>query len=168
MMDDVERRKEVFAWFGGAAYRAQCFEVELQSLLLLTYRLNHPSAPVSELDDVDMRLSSKNLGGLLRELGKHFTVHPEVSDLLNTYRDKRNYLMHRFFFDNARKLLSPPGCDAMVDELKDLSRVFQEADAIAREMSKRLRALVGWSEEEIEALVRAEIRKDADCDGQVT
>ena len=165
MMDDVGRRKEVFAWFGGAAYHAQCFEVELQSLLLLTYRLNHPSAPMSDLDDVDMRLSSKNLGGLLQELGKRFTLHPEFSDLLNTYREKRNYLMHRFFFDNARKLLSPPGCDEMVDELKDLSQTFQEADAIAQEMSKRLRAMAGWSDEEIEALVRAELRRDVDWDG---
>lgn len=158
-------RKEVFAWFGGAAYHAQCFEVELQSLLLLTYRLNHRSALVSDLDDVDMRISKKNLGGLLKELGKHFTLHQEFSDLLNTYREKRNYLMHRFFFDNARKLLSPPGCDAMVDKLKDLSQAFQEADVIAQEMSKRLRALAGWSEEEIEALVRAELGKDADLDG---
>jgi hypothetical protein len=165
MMDDVERRKEVFAWFGGAAYHAQCFEVELQSLLLLTYRLNNPSAQVSDLDDVDMRLSRKNLGGLLRELGKHFSLPTEFSDQLNAYREKRNYLMHRFFFDNARKLLSPLGCAAMVDELKDLSRALGEADAIAQDFSKRLRARAGWSEEEIAALLRAELKKDADRNG---
>jgi len=164
-MDDVERRKEVFAWFGGAAYHAQCFEVALQSLLLLAYRLNCPGTLASDLDDVDVRLSSKNLGWLLRELEKYFTLHSEFSDLLNTYREKRNYLMHRFFFDNARKLLSPLGCDVMVNELKYLSQAFQKADAIAQEISKHLRALAGWSEEEIDALVRAELRKDADCDG---
>ena len=108
MLDDVERRKEVFAWFGGAAYHAQCFEVELQSLLLLTHRLNNPDAPVSELDDVDLRLSRKNLGTLLRELGMQFQLHPEFDGLLSTYRDRRNYLMHRFFFENARKLLKLP------------------------------------------------------------
>jgi len=76
--------------------------------------------------------------------------------------------MHRFFFDNARKLLTPPGCDAMVDELKDLSQAFQEADAISQEMSKRLRALAGWSEEEVERLVRAEFGKDINRFGEVT
>lgn len=168
MTDDVEHRKEVFAWFGGAAYHAQCFEVELQSLLLLTYRLNHPTASVTDLDGVDMSLSRKNLGSLLRELAKHFTLHPEFSNLLNTYCDKRNYLMHRFFFDNAGKLLSSPGCEVMVTELKQLSEVFREADAIAQEMSKRMRALAGWSEEQIEKLVRAELGKDADLSGEVT
>jgi hypothetical protein len=54
---EVARRKEVFAWFGAAAYYAQCFEVELHSLLLLTYRLNHPRAPESDVDEVDRRLS---------------------------------------------------------------------------------------------------------------
>jgi hypothetical protein len=166
-MDDVERRKDVFALFGGAAYHAQCFEVELQILLLLTYRLNHPNASVSDLDGVDVRLSNKNLGALLRELGKSLTLHPEFSALLNTYREKRNYLMHRFFFDNARKLFSPQGCDAMVEELGELSRVFQEADAIAQEMSKRMRTLAGWSEEQIEALIRAELSKDTERDEMI-
>ena len=164
MLDDVERRKEVFAWFGGAAYHAQCFEVELQSLLLLTHRLNNPDAPVSELDDVDLRLSRKNLGTLLRELGMQFQLHPEFDGLLSTYRDRRNYLMHRFFFENARKLLNTPGCEAMIDELRGLSQAFQEVDAIAQEMSKRLRALAGWSKGQFDALVQAALRRDAGLD----
>ncbi|MBN2269940.1 MAG: hypothetical protein JXN61_04955 [Sedimentisphaerales bacterium] len=163
-MDDVERRKDVFAWFGGAAYYAQCFEAELQTLLLLTYRLNHPNASLSDLDGIDIRISGKNLGALLQELGKSFTLHPEFSALLNTYREKRNYLMHHFFFDNARKLFSPHGCDAIVEELKELSRVFQEADAIAQEMSKRMRKLAGISEDQIDAIVRAELKKDTEQD----
>jgi len=112
-MGYVDRRKEVFAWFGGAAYYAQCFEVEIQSILLLTYHLNHPTALVSELDAVDLRLSSKNLGWLLQELERRFTLHPGFLKLLTTYREKRNYLMHRFFFENARALLSPQGCDTI-------------------------------------------------------
>ncbi len=167
-MDDVARRKEVFAWFGGATYHAQCFEVELQSLLFLTYRLDHPSAPTSALDDVDLRLSKQNLGCLLRKLAKHFTLRPEFSDLLNTYREKRNYLMHRFFFDNAFNLPSAAGCDLMVKELRNLARTFREADAIAQVMSKHLRKLAGWSEDHVEALVRVELEKDTDRDGEVT
>ncbi|MGB9619227.1 MAG: hypothetical protein ACPL7K_02305, partial [Armatimonadota bacterium] len=162
------RRKEVFAWFGGAAYHAQCFEVELQSLLLLTHRLDHPEAPISELDRVDMQLSSKNLGCLIRELEKRFVLRPEFSALLKTYREKRNYLMHRFFFENASKLLTPRGGDAMVKELKELSRIFREADAIAQGISKRLRGAAGWSEEEIEALVRVQLKKLSGEDGSAT
>lgn len=158
-MENVERRKDVFAWFGGAAYGAQCFEVELQSLLLLTYRLDHLAAPIAELDEVDLRLSSKNLGRLIRELEKRFVVHPEFSALLGTYREKRNYLMHRFFFENATKLLTSSGCNAMIEELKELTQLFREADEIAKRISKRLQAVAGWSEEQIETLVRAELKK---------
>lgn len=142
--------------------------MELQNLLLLTYRLKHPRAPVSELDATEMRLSSKNLGWLLRELEKDFELHPEFSALLSIYLQKRNYLMHRFFFDNASNLLSTGGCNAMVDELKGLSQVLREADAIAQEISKRLRAAAGWSEEKIEALVRAQLKRDSDHDLEVT
>ena len=49
-------------------------------------------------------------------------------------------------------------------EIETLS-IAKEANAIAQHFSTRLRALAGWSEETIEAIVRAEVRKDADWDG---
>jgi hypothetical protein len=159
-MNGADHRKEVFAWFGAAAYYAQSFEVELQTLLLLVYRLHHPSAPLSELDEADTPLSKRTIGQLRKELEKHLTVAPEFSAILKVYGDKRNYLMHRYFFENARRLVSQQGCTAIVNELQSLSQTFREADATAQQMSKHLRALAGWSEEEMEAVVGAELRKN--------
>src|SRR5258708_39185494 len=100
-MDDVELRKEVFAWFGGAAYAAQCFEVELVNLLLWAPRLHEPSLTSQQLEEIDTRLSKRNLGQLLGELKMHFVVHPVFESLLKEYIESRNHLAHRFFFENA-------------------------------------------------------------------
>lgn len=110
---------------------------------------------------MDLRLSSKTLGWLVREFEKRFEVHPEFSALLDAYCKKRNYLMHSFFFDNATNLLSSSGCDAMIEELRELTQLFREADEIAKEMSKRLRILAGWSEEQIEALISSAREREA-------
>ncbi len=159
MNDDVQHRKEVFASFGGAAYHAQCFEVALQSLLLLAYRLANPDAPLSDLDAADARLSRKNLGHLIPALAKHVQLSPRFIDRLNFYREKRNFLMHRFFFENAMKMLSPRGCDAMINELNELTQLFREADSKAQEITKPLYSLAGWSEAEVSAMVSEELGK---------
>ncbi len=166
MTDDEQRRKDVFAWFGAAAYHAQCFEVELQILLILTHRLEHPDATPDELEDFDVRLSRRTLGRLLRDLRERFTLHPDFDALLDGYRVKRNYLMHEYFFTNAKELLTAEGCGAMVTELRALADSLREADAIARALSKRMRRILGISEADVLALVRAELGKGAEnCDG---
>mgnify|MGYP004709204545 CR=1 FL=1 len=90
----VKIRKEVFAWYGGAAFAAQCFEVELVTLLLGIRRLNNPKLSSKDLDSIDIELSKKNLGQLYIELKKHVTISLQFGDLLKTYKDRRNYLVH--------------------------------------------------------------------------
>lgn len=159
MNTDPEIRKDVFTWFGGAAYAVQCFEVELCTLLLLVRRLKNPSTTPQQLEDLDTKLSKKTLGRLLLELGKHLTVHPDFQAMLNSYLDRRNYLMHRFFFDHALDLLSSTGCQMMVSELRDIHASLKEADQIAQAMSANVRKKLGISEDQILALVSAELQR---------
>lgn len=162
MSADPEIKKEVFAWFGGAAYAAQCFEVELCTLLLLVHRLKNSSATPQQLDDLDTKLSKRNLGTLLRELAKHLTIHPDFQALLDNYLDRRNYLMHRFFFDHASDLLSPAGCQKMISELRDIHASLNEADQIAQVMSANIRKTLGMSQDQIQALLTAELHRITD------
>ncbi len=158
MNDESEVRKDVFAWFGSTAYAAQCFEVELCILLLLVRRLNEPSITPEELEIVDTKLSRGTLGTLLRELKKHLVIHPDFQKMLDGYLDKRNFLMHYFFFDHAGDLLAPDGCKKMIEQLKDHYASLKEADAIAQSMSRNMRKHLGISEEEVQALTEANIR----------
>jgi hypothetical protein len=160
-MDVTQLRKDVFAWYGGAAYAAQCFEVELTTLLLLAHRMRHPSAMPADLDSVEVKLSKLALGQLLLELKKQFVVHPEFETLLTQYLKTRNYLMHRFFFENGLRLLSPEGCRLMLTELKEMEASMREANGIADTMSRNLRKAVGISEEVLQAEVQAALRAAA-------
>jgi len=157
MTDDSGIRKDVFAWFGAAAYAAQCFEVELCILLLLVRRLKNPSATPQELDELNDRLSKKTLGALLRKLGKHLEIHPDFKAMLDGYLDKRNYLMHHFFSDHSTYLLTRNGCQKMIDELKEYHTALKEADSIAQTMSKNMRKHLGISEDDIQALVQTKL-----------
>ncbi len=154
MTNDDELRKDVFAWYGGAAYAAQLFEQELIILLILTARLENRALPSNTIEDLDEWLSKKTLGGLLRELKKKFTLAPDFERLLNEYLEKRNFLAHRFFVDHATDLLSRSGCERLVEELKGLSSDLREADLIAQTMSRNVRAALGISEAALDAEVK--------------
>jgi len=66
-MDHEALRKEVFAWYGSAAYYAQCIEVELIIARLFLARLRNPEVPPEELDRIDRE--KKTMGQLLKLVG---------------------------------------------------------------------------------------------------
>ena len=157
-MSEEELRKDVFAWYGSVAYAAQCFEVELSILLLARERLERPNSTPEELDRLDEILSRKTLGQLMNEVKKRFWIHPEFEALLGKYLQKRNYIAHRFFFENARKLLSAEGCKQLIEELQDLYATFKEADQISQLMSKNVRVASGVDEVALQEMVNREIK----------
>ncbi len=160
-IDDAMLRKEVFAWYGAAAYSAQCFEVELIILLLLVHRIHEPRCTPQELDRIDLHLSKHSLGQLLKELKAHFWMHPDFESLLDEYRRRRNYLAHRFFYENATKLSSRAGCDAMISELRAIYATMKEAHEVAKAMSARARNFLGISEEQVQRFVDEELAREA-------
>jgi hypothetical protein len=158
-MTDEELRKEVFAWYGSVAYSAQCFEIELGILLSAHNRLISPTSTPEELDELFAKtLLRKTLGQLMQEIRKRFEIHPDFEALLAMYLEKRNYIAHRFFFENARKLLSAEGCKQLIDELQSLYATFREADEISKVMSKNLRLASGVDEAALQELVNREIK----------
>ena len=160
VVSDSELRKDVFAWYGAAAYAAQCFEVELVTLLLGIYRLNHPNGSLEGLDKVDVELSKKNLGQLYVELRKHVEIGDSFGKLLQSYKDRRNYLTHHFFYANGKKLATHRGCNEMIEELQEISDTLQEADAIAQNISKVVRKASGIPEEELQKQARATMDRE--------
>ncbi len=157
-------RKEVFAWFGAAAYQAQCFEVELGILLLFMQRAQNPKVTLAEVEALDARLTESNLAFLLRELKKGMWLHPEFEGLLDQYRKKRNYLMHRFFSAHSFDFATEAGCTKMIAELRELHATLKEADEIAQTMSKKTRQHLNWSEEKLEAFYRATLKRETGVD----
>jgi hypothetical protein len=152
-MDDSETRKELFAWYGAAMYAAQLFEVELVTLLLAMQRLGDPEVTLGKLDRMDDVLSRKTLGFLLAELKKRTRMNSEFEQLLSSYRDKRNYLTHRFFYENGQKMMSTEGIEELTTELQDIEHQLREADAIAVKMSENARSASGIPVEEFQTYI---------------
>jgi len=156
---DKQIRKDVFAYFGAAAYTAQGFEYEIITLLIGVYRLKNPNAPIEELDRVDIQLSKRNLGQLYLELKKHLGVRESFQDALLHYKERRNYLMHRFFPANAKGLATRRGCHKMIDELQDITAQLHEADVIAQSFGVLIRRFCGIPEEQFQKYAEAMLAK---------
>ena len=155
-MDEVEIRKEMFAWYGAAMYAAQLFEVELVTLLLGLKRFRDPDTSPGEYDDLDTLLSRKTLGALLKELEKHCALSKEFKDLLIGYRDQRNFLAHEFFYTRAKDLTNTRGYERLTSELQGIERQLREADQIAMRMSENIRKASGIDEEKFQTYVQSQ------------
>jgi len=154
---DEELRKDVFAWYGSAAYAAQLFEVELVILMLCHEKLIKPDTTNESIDNLDSRLSRKTMGQLLHELKKRFSISPDFEVLLLSYRDKRNYLAHEFFSENGKNLTSVEGCNKMLVELQGIYESLNEADAIVSKMTENIRKAQGIDEEKFMQFIRDEM-----------
>lgn len=162
-VDVVAHRKSVFAWFGTAAYHAQCFEMELRSTALLWFRLMQPAASPDQVDGEDGRLVRKTMGQLLKELESAGLITTGASKELNLVLKKRNYLMHGFYFKNAACFKTSASRDAVIAELQSLSDEFKIADDATSELTKRLQRKLGWSDEMIERLLEQELLRAEDA-----
>jgi hypothetical protein len=139
---DYDDPKEVYAFFGLAAYGAQILE---QELMLLASVLHMGAAGpltgkwVNELMD---RIESKTFGGILSEARKFGTVPADVDALLADALRERNRLIHRFFADRATDFVSRVGRSEMIDELRAAIALFNAADtattAIRRPLAEKL------------------------------
>ena len=159
-MNEIEQRKEIFAWFGAAVYYVQCFEVELTILLCYCAIFKDKNLAPENMEEIDTKLSKKTLGFLIKELKKHLEIAPELENLLNKYLQKRNYLIHHYFYENSMRMLSCSARGKMLNELKSLSNTFKEANLIAEKMSKNLRKILGIDEGKIQTMVSRFIEKE--------
>ncbi|ASF49140.1 hypothetical protein [Methylophaga nitratireducenticrescens] len=157
-MDDIELRKEMFAWYGAAMYAAQLFEVELVTLLLGLKRLRDPDTDLDEYDDLDALLSRKTLGALLKELEKHCVLELEFKDMLIGYRDQRNFLAHEFFYARANDMRSREGFERLTEELQEVEHQLRTADQITMKMSENVRKSSGINEESFQAYVQSQLK----------
>lgn len=141
-MNKEDLRRGVFACFGEAAYYAQLFETQLENLLLLVALAKDKNISPEKLEKIDTGLSRKSLGTLIAELKKHLELSPEFEESMRTYQEKRNYLMHDYFFKNAGKLALSSGCEAMAVELQAIVSLFNEAVFIAQDMAEKLNTMI--------------------------
>lgn len=151
--------REVYAHFGLASYLAQCFEKGLFNLVgvLLFDEKKDEWTKKSYGIELD-RLECKTIAPLLKILRKKIEFSDAEMQLLETAHNRRNYLAHNFFWENAAKFLNEEGRRALISELSTLQGTFREADEISRKIVHQHCEKHGVTEEAIDKLMEEMVK----------
>ena len=148
---DYDDPKELYAFFGLAAYCAGLLELSLVNLLA-TVRLADPSVvPALESDSIFDELHKRTFGALLLRAQRLGLLDADTRALLDNARERRNHLVHHYFRLHASTALRPDGVRQMIDELRDMAIVFRAADDVADPLWRRECATLGISQEDLDA-----------------
>lgn len=134
-LSDAEQRRETFAWFGAASYRAQCVEKQLAILLASTYNPEFLRTRPELRDHFFDRELGKTMGQLVAALRSRISVAIDLEDRLNRAAKLRNWLAHDYFWERAIDILKRGGRAKMIAELRaaadDLGELDGELTSIA-------------------------------------
>ena len=126
--------KEVFSFFGLASYTAQVME---KGLLILAVALKLSGVKKITRHIVDQlfeRMGTKTCGRLIKICQEENifskTEHEKIDYALN----KRNWLTHHYFYDNAEDFYSLNGRTKMIHELQEMIALFDDTDNIVHNL----------------------------------
>jgi hypothetical protein len=138
--------KEPYAFFGLAAFWAQCFEQSLILLITASKILHRTKTKEKTVDEIFVNLDKKTLGNLIRELSEFVNFEVDRGSL-TALLSKRNYLMHHFWSENSDKCMADVSRRGVIDELRDLAQAFQDGDRELVNIYEPLWTKLGISEE---------------------
>ena len=138
---ESEQIQEVFAHFELAMLQAQALERQLAIILVTKYGPGLNSITGTERDKILEGLFSKTLGTLVSKVGTAPQLSEDEQEQLQEALKKRNWLVHRYFWERAKEFLSEPGRASMIEELLETAELFQSLDELFTSRS------VEWFEE---------------------
>jgi hypothetical protein len=142
--------KEVYAFFGLAAYYGQVLEKGLVNMVVVYRAFGLPITP-KQFDDLFNEHESKTFGQLLVLAKKHGIPIPDsISKLLSEALNKRNYLNHHFFADHAGHFAAEKTRKLMIERLCSYIELFRNADRASETVYKPILTKMGLTDEFIE------------------
>ena len=163
MTPEDEQCRDVYAYLGVAAYFAQCLEKSLCNFLLFHNVLTKGNVTLKTVDPVEKAIHKKTLGQLLREVKPVVQFDdPAGEALVDKALDRRNFLLHHYFWERAVEFQSANGRVKLLAELSDLRVLFQRADELAKALARKAGKAVGVSDELLQAEL-AEMNREAEA-----
>lgn len=154
---DYNNPWELYTFFGWAAAEAQALEKSLVILLCVLKTKAGSIVSPEEFQLIWQGTNSDPMGSLLRELKKYKPYDRKFEDLLYETKRKRDYLMHRFYFD-APDILNRANIPAAIEELRGISNQFQDLIPQVRAITVSIVDSYEVTESEINAKLRAYYR----------
>jgi hypothetical protein len=146
--------KEIYAFFGLAAYSAQLLEQGLLNLLVGVRILGKQVPTWGDVRGLYEEADQKSLGQLLKTVGEATPFDPALVVRLDEALKKRNYLIHHFFVDHSEDLLSTVGRRRMIDELREIIALFKAVDPQVDDLWLAIWSRYGFSEDRIQSELR--------------
>jgi len=144
--------KEVYAYFGLASYMAQCLERSIAMILIFVHGKGPTEITRAELDEVLNKKFKMTMGQLIKEL-----ISDKKSNFLGVDFDlaleKRNWLMHNYFYERSGHFMTPEGRNIMLVELTELRVLFEKIDNILEEIVSEKVKEFGVSEEKVQEYI---------------
>ena len=126
-LKESERLNELYRLYGVAAHHCANIEYRMALLLLDPEWAKVEDFTTEEIQAVYERLFSDTLGALLGKLKQHFEVSEAGEKLWKDVKDKRNYLVHKFYGQYGKNMKHGETIEKMVEELKELISFFEAA-----------------------------------------
>lgn len=151
--------KEVYAFYGLAAFNAQCAEKALVNFAMGYKLLDSSALNQEEWLELYDGLNSRTFGRLLNQVKKRVELPNELRVHLEETLEKRNWLAHNFFYDFAVHLADFDGRVVMIDELQKLTLLFQIADRSIEKLSSVVWEQFGVTDEWIQTEMNAQLHE---------
>lgn len=146
--DDTEDVREVYEYFGRAAFEAQCLEKQIAIVLSYMCAGNHEEITTLRHDELLETNLDHTFGALVRELTMHLSLPTDVRDKLARAVEGRNWLSHNYWWDRASEFASQTGRQDMLTELNSLVGLFSELDRFLTQMFKEWAHTKGVTEDD--------------------
>lgn len=143
--------KEVYAFYGLAAFRAQHVEKGLVYFLTVLEVQGWEAAP-KNYQAILSALESKTFGKLLEKAREKVSIEEQDENLLRDALKARNHLIHHFFAQNDEALGNETGRKAMIGALREMAVLFARAGAAVWKWYLPLLERAGISQDEVERL----------------
>ena len=155
--NEEEHVKEVYARFGLAVYFAQVLEHSLVNALVILDLIPSQRYLVRSRDDWKAKVDAfmdhnfqATMGRLMKNLREVTEIDAELEQLLNDALSKRNWLIHHFFRERAKKFMSSDGREQMLCEIDECRELFYTADKRLETIVEPLRRKAGITDELLE------------------
>lgn len=142
--------KEVYAFFGLAAYLSQCLERGLINLAVVLHARGLSKITREAFEEAFNKMEKRMLGQLMLNVRQNITVPDGLEAALDKALVDRNYLTHHFFASHDINFNSNVGRQRMITELRAMAMRFQSTNLMVEDITLPLWEKIGVTKEIIE------------------
>jgi hypothetical protein len=158
---ESDQIREVYAIAGLALYCAQVLEHGLANLVVVA-QIGSEIRSLEAMDERWSELFGLTMGRQLQEVLRIAEFSTDEIEQLSQALQSRNFLAHDFFRERAEDLLSFAGRNRMLNELRELRRQFEDADALLEPRVDKVATRLGITREVRKKEVEKTLREHRD------